>query len=121
MRSCSMIYFQWGAGDGNAPRLGTEAGTSSSRYAKPTYQDVQQSSHGRYEYTTTLEVRCRLILQRSIRAIMKLVLGGNDALALAAMGILLAFGYSEQYEVAGRLHRYEMSDGLMERPIYSIE
>ena len=52
---------------------------------------------------------------------MKLVLGGNDALALAAMGILLAFGYSEQYEVAGRLHRYEMSDGLMERPIYSIE
>ena len=116
-----MIYFQWGAGDGHAPRLGGEVGTSSSHYAISIYQDVQQSSHGRYEYTTTLEVRCRPILQPSIRDIMKLALGSNDALALAAMGILVAFGNSEQNEIAGRLRRYRCSHGLIARPIHPIE
>lgn len=52
---------------------------------------------------------------------MKLALVSNHALALTATAILLACGYSEQSEIAGRLRRCKKGDGLIARPIHSIK
>ena len=100
LRPHSIKYFLWGPGDEGVLDIESKLGISSSHYARPTYQDVHQSSEGRFKYTSAIEVQHRMILLPSIHGITRFSLGSNHALALAAKGTILAWTYNERYQIA---------------------